>query len=131
VSRESRRAAQAWAKLHRSFQATEGGEANDAANYLTGGFNTRIDVPPPSSPELGAAWARIARCAVKDVFLSTGLRSGLDEDDMEDLGLMTGHAYSLLQCYEVPPPPPLPPRVPCRLESPFLKPPALRPRAFV
>ncbi len=47
-------------------------------------------------------WARIRGCTIKDVFLSTGLRSGLDEEDMEDLGLMTGHAYSVLQCYEVP-----------------------------
>ncbi len=100
--------AQAWAKLHRSFQATEGGEANDAANYLTGGFNTRIAVPQPNSLELGAVWSRIKSCAIKDVFLSTGLRSGLDEEDMEDLGLMTGHAYSVLQCYEVLRPPSYP-----------------------
>jgi hypothetical protein len=46
-------------------------------------------------------WSRVKSSAVRDVFLSTALRSGLDEDDMEELGLMTGHAYSLLQCYEV------------------------------
>jgi len=90
----------AWAKLHLSYEATAGGLAEDATSYLTGGIITNVVLEGGNdnsdawnvcykalNPEDGNAFA----------FLSCAVRS---EEDASHVGLITGHAYSVLKLHQ-------------------------------
>mmetsp|Transcript_27927 Transcript_27927/g.44895 ORF Transcript_27927/g.44895 Transcript_27927/m.44895 type:complete len:816 (+) Transcript_27927:47-2494(+) len=87
----------AWAKLHLSYEATAGGLTQDAASYLSGG------VIKTEALERGSDNDEAWRSCVKSLnpadgnsfaFLSCAVRA---EEDPSELGLITGHAYSILK----------------------------------
>lgn len=97
----------AWAKLHGSYQATEGGWTEDALNYLTAGktFNFNFD------ENKAVAWDGLVDLVKRGqeneefmAFLSSTVRSELsgDMEALEEKGLCTGHAYSVLDAVELP-----------------------------
>jgi hypothetical protein len=84
-----------------SFEATAGGQTDDAQQYLTGGATTKFDLGKNSEEE----WKKlVALCVEKKhslAYLSSHLRRNQSESVLERLGLISGHAYSVLGATEV------------------------------
>jgi len=94
----------AWSKLHMSYEATAAGDTADATNYLTGGFVTKMEIERPS---LFAKdhWNELVEIMhpEKDeekVFCSSNTRYDANEAALAEKGLVSGHAYSILQMKE-------------------------------
>jgi len=87
----------AWAKLHLSYEATAGGLTQDAASYLSGGVIKTEALERGSDND--EAW-RTCREILNPAdgqsfaFLSCAVRA---DEDPSELGLITGHAYSMLK----------------------------------
>lgn len=104
----------AFAKLHGSWEAigANGGSPEDALSYLTG---APLAVPSPAAtllrgatPEhVDAAWLQL-KDLIKDPddvdekvgFVSASLKRSLTDQQVTASGLVTGHAYSVLACFE-------------------------------
>ena len=96
----------AWAKLHGSYEATAGGWTDDAMNYLTGGVCRTIDFhsEDAEASDCKAEWAELVELTADQgdfpLFLSCTLNNDADKDKMESEGLITGHAYSVMEAVE-------------------------------
>ena len=87
----------AWAKLHLSYEATAGGLTHDACSYLSGGLTSVRDLERGSDNT--DIWDECVALTAADggdtfAFLSCAVR---DDGDPSHLGLITGHAYSILR----------------------------------
>jgi hypothetical protein len=87
----------AWAKLNLSYEATAGGLTQDAASYLSGGLTKCLDLE--RGDENDAVWAECKSIlnpptGKSFAFLSCAVRP---DEDPSNLGLITGHAYSILK----------------------------------
>ena len=84
-----------------SFESTAGGQTDDAQQYLTGGATTKFALGKDSEEE----WQKlVALCVEKEhslAYLSSHLRRNQSESLLERLGLISGHAYSVLGAMEV------------------------------
>eukprot|EP01043_Picozoa_sp_COSAG02_P051589 COSAG02_NODE_5450_length_4310_cov_2.774638_5_plen_258_part_00 len=85
----------AYAKLVRSYYATSEGECSDALNYLTGGVVSRVTSESPEE-----AWTALKSTIAAGAFASTSCKSSIDAETLQSVGLLHGHAYSLLQTFE-------------------------------
>ncbi|KJE95841.1 hypothetical protein CAOG_06245 [Capsaspora owczarzaki ATCC 30864] len=110
-------AEKAWAKLHGSYEAIGGGRTEDALSYLSGGYATCSSLEDKDNG--GNLYSRLYNnhhLNGKDmgVFISTSgvdenvsKKGGLDDptkmsgQDKSSGGLVSGHAYSLLDVAEV------------------------------
>jgi hypothetical protein len=86
----------AFAKLHGSYEALEGGHADDALNYLCGGHCKKFDLTVAD-----AVWEQLTEDAPlahpeRASFLSCSLNPGICADEAKARGLFALHAYSLL-----------------------------------
>jgi calpain-15 len=85
------------AKLHSSYEATAGGNTADTASYLSGGTLRSVDLSNDDGAD--KEWERLVAVLNPDdkkaacAFLSCAVRGG---QDASDRGLITGHAYSVL-----------------------------------
>ncbi|BFI07497.1 calpain-type cysteine protease DEK1 [Marchantia polymorpha subsp. ruderalis] len=91
----------AYAKLHGSYEALEGGVVQDALVDLTGGAGEEIDLTQ-SQLELasGRLWSQMLRFKQEGFLLGAGSPSGSDTH-VSSSGIVQGHAYALLQIREV------------------------------
>ncbi|KAF6155138.1 hypothetical protein GIB67_019664, partial [Kingdonia uniflora] len=93
----------AYAKLHGSYEALEGGLVQDALVDLTGGAGEEIDI---RSAEVqidlasGRLWSQLLRFKQEGFLLGAGSPSGSDVH-ISSSGIVQGHAYSILQVREV------------------------------
>lgn len=93
----------AWAKLHGSYEATAGGWTDDAMNYLTGGVCRTIDFHSEAAEanDCKAEFADLVELTDDQgdfpVFLSATLNNDANREEMEQSGLITGHAYSVME----------------------------------
>ena len=93
----------AWAKLHGSYEATAGGWTDDAMNYLTGGVCRTIDFHSEEAEanDCKAEFAELVELTDDQgdfpVFLSATLNNDANKEEMERDGLITGHAYSVME----------------------------------
>ncbi|XVF19144.1 hypothetical protein REPUB_Repub11eG0083700 [Reevesia pubescens] len=93
----------AYAKLHGSFEALEGGLVQDALVDLTGGAGEEIDMRSPQAQidlASGRLWSQLLRFKQEGFLLGAGSPSGSDVH-VSSSGIVQGHAYSLLQVREV------------------------------
>ncbi|EPS66151.1 phytocalpain [Genlisea aurea] len=93
----------AYAKLHGSYEALEGGLVQDALVDLTGGAGEEIDMRSAQSQiELasGRLWSQLLRFKREGFLLGAGSPSGSDVH-VSSCGIVQGHAYSILQVREV------------------------------
>ncbi|GLJ45014.1 hypothetical protein SUGI_0947480 [Cryptomeria japonica] len=93
----------AYAKLHGSYEALEGGFVQDALVDLTGGAGEEIDMRSAQAQiELasGKLWSQLLHFKQEGFFLGAGSPSGSDVH-VSSSGIVQGHAYSLLQVREV------------------------------
>eukprot|EP01043_Picozoa_sp_COSAG02_P041727 COSAG02_NODE_3483_length_6667_cov_3.667174_4_plen_682_part_00 len=96
----------AWAKLHGSFQAIEGGFTEDALNYLTGGRSFRFDFAADSDDwdDMVNLLKRGDEHETKMAFLTAEISTagGHSSAELLSKGLCAGHAYSVLDAVELP-----------------------------
>lgn len=96
----------AWAKLHGSYQAIEGGFTDDALNYLTGGRAFRFDFSPGSDDwdHMVSLLKRGSEHETKMAFLTAEISTagGHSSAELLSRGLCAGHAYSVLDAIELP-----------------------------
>ncbi|KAK4492216.1 hypothetical protein RD792_003016 [Penstemon davidsonii] len=93
----------AYAKLHGSYEALEGGLVQDALVDLTGGAGEEIDMRSAQSQidlASGRLWSQLLRFKNEGFLLGAGSPSGSDVH-VSSCGIVQGHAYSILQVREV------------------------------
>ncbi|WOL02903.1 calpain-type cysteine protease ADL1 isoform X1 [Canna indica] len=93
----------AYAKLHGSYEALEGGLVQDALVDLTGGAGEEIDMrSAPAQIDLasGRLWSQLLHFKREGFLLGAGSPSGSDVH-VSSSGIVQGHAYSILQVREV------------------------------
>ncbi|XP_057954854.1 calpain-type cysteine protease DEK1 [Malania oleifera] len=93
----------AYAKLHGSYEALEGGLVQDALVDLTGGAGEEIDMRSTQAQidlASGRLWSQLLRFKQEGFLLGAGSPSGSDVH-ISSSGIVQGHAYSLLQVREV------------------------------
>ncbi|KAJ3692452.1 hypothetical protein LUZ60_012802 [Juncus effusus] len=93
----------AYAKLHGSYEALEGGLVQDALVDLTGGAGEEIDMRSAQSQldlASGRLWAQMMFFKQEGFLLGAGSPSGSDVG-VSASGIVQGHAYSILQVREV------------------------------
>ncbi|KAK6925768.1 Peptidase C2, calpain, catalytic domain, partial [Dillenia turbinata] len=93
----------AYAKLHGSYEALEGGFVQDALVDLTGGAGEEIDMRSARAQidlASGRLWSQLLRFKQEGFLLGAGSPSGSDVH-ISSSGIVQGHAYSLLQVREV------------------------------
>mmetsp|Transcript_12336 Transcript_12336/g.29802 ORF Transcript_12336/g.29802 Transcript_12336/m.29802 type:complete len:591 (-) Transcript_12336:78-1850(-) len=86
----------AWAKLHLSYEATAGGHTGDTHNYLTGGSVTTYKFEDEGNG-VEKVWAVMVN-NLRDQNIYVSASGVIDaEGSAKDMGLVTGHAYSVLK----------------------------------
>ncbi|KAK9274194.1 hypothetical protein L1049_019008 [Liquidambar formosana] len=93
----------AYAKLHGSYEALEGGLVQDALVDLTGGAGEEIDMRSAQAQidlASGRLWSQLLRFKQEGFLLGAGSPSGSDVH-VSSSGIVQGHAYSILQVREV------------------------------
>ncbi|KAL0436113.1 UNVERIFIED_CONTAM: Calpain-type cysteine protease DEK1 [Sesamum radiatum] len=93
----------AYAKLHGSYEALEGGLVQDALVDLTGGAGEEIDMRSAQSQidlASGRLWSQLLRFKQEGFLLGAGSPSGSDVH-VSSCGIVQGHAYSILQVRDV------------------------------
>lgn len=93
----------AYAKLHGSYEALEGGLVQDALVDLTGGAGEEIDLRSAQAQidlASGRLWSQLLRFKQEGFLLGAGSPSGSDVH-ISSSGIVQGHAYSVLQVREV------------------------------
>jgi len=93
----------AYAKLHGSYDSIEGGFVNDALVDMTGGIGEKMHLHDKAARKEindGTMWAKLLSLAKDGHLLGCGSGSGKDTD-ISDMGIVKGHAYSLLRVEEV------------------------------
>ncbi|GAB4835104.1 Calpain-type cysteine protease dek1 [Ancistrocladus abbreviatus] len=93
----------AYAKLHGSYEALEGGLVQDALVDLTGGAGEEIDMRSAQAQidlASGRLWSQLLRFKQEGFLLGAGSPSGSDVH-ISSSGIVQGHAYSILQVREV------------------------------
>lgn len=87
----------AWAKLHLSYEVTAGGHTGDTHNYLTGGSVMSFEFDETPKDKL---WEVMVN-SLKDENMFVSAAGVSDADgSARDIGLITGHAYSVLKAVE-------------------------------
>ena len=84
----------AWAKLHGSYEVCDGGECVDTCKYLTGGEVTKIRTA--HAPSVKAWFDELKGALKKKAFVSTSVRRRHSAQAAKAVGLVPGHAYSVL-----------------------------------
>ncbi|KAG6476656.1 hypothetical protein ZIOFF_065901 [Zingiber officinale] len=93
----------AYAKLHGSYEALEGGLVQDALVDLTGGAGEEIDIRSAQVQidlASGRLWSQLLHFKREGFLLGAGSPSGSDVH-VSPSGIVQGHAYSILQVKEV------------------------------
>lgn len=93
----------AYAKLHGSYEALEGGLVQDALVDLTGGAGEEIDMRSAQAQidlASGRLWSQLLRFKQEGFLLGAGSPSGSDVH-ISSSGIVQGHAYSILQVREI------------------------------
>lgn len=87
----------AWAKFHLCYENTAGGHTGDTHNYLTGGSVIGYEFDETPKDEL---WKVIVDSLDdQDMFVSCAGVADVD-GPARDMGLITGHAYSVLKAMQ-------------------------------
>ncbi|XP_073105600.1 calpain-type cysteine protease ADL1 isoform X2 [Elaeis guineensis] len=93
----------AYAKLHGSYEALEGGLVQDALVDLTGGAGEEIDMRSAQAQidlASGRLWSQLLHSKQEGFLLGAGSPSGSDVH-ISPNGIVPDHAYSILQVREV------------------------------
>jgi hypothetical protein len=91
----------AYAKLHGSYEAIEGGHTSDGLTDLTGLPSYSVDIQKKQSEIAdGSFWKSILDWHENGFMMGCGSHSGSDTDH-NNMGIVQGHAFSILNVVEV------------------------------
>ena len=93
----------AFAKYFGSYSAIDGGNSHVAMYYLTGEFPLRLSMRKDktlSELKNGELWNKLYNWRKNGAFLCAGSR-GSDDSNINNLGIVQGHAYTILGMYQV------------------------------
>ena len=86
----------AWAKINGNYiRIACGGSPNEVFDVLTEAYSEKIDVKPSIEDSL---WEKLIDGQKKGFVMTAGTS---ENDDLEEVGLNTGHAYSVLGIHEI------------------------------
>jgi len=88
----------AYAKLHGSYKALEGGNICDALKDLTGGA---IEILRWKDSEREEIWNKLKNLSKERSLMGCSIDSSSAPESSTDGGLLVNHAYSILKCKEV------------------------------
>lgn len=91
----------AWAKVHHSYHRIIGGQCHETFRDVTGAPSWELMSKPTEGPD--DIWDKILEGEKKDYIMAAGV-SQKDQEDakkLEKLGLVGGHAYSLMKAATV------------------------------
>jgi hypothetical protein len=93
----------AFAKLHHDYESIESGFTDQALADLTGGIAMRIDVKSANADiRSGVLWKKMLDYRQNGFLMGAGTPAGSDSvENASPLGIVQGHAYSLLDVQEV------------------------------
>jgi hypothetical protein len=93
----------AFAKLHHDYESIESGFTDQALADLTGGIAMRIDVKSANADiRSGVLWKKMLEYRQNGFLMGAGTPAGSDSvENASPLGIVQGHAYSLLDVQEV------------------------------
>ncbi|KAJ4462480.1 putative Calpain-type cysteine protease ADL1 [Paratrimastix pyriformis] len=92
----------AYAKLNHTYHAIEGGVPGDALSDMTGGYPLTLSMKDPAIKKqivTGSFWAKLVGFRDAGYLLGAGSPEGKDTD-VSSLGIVQGHAYSILAVQE-------------------------------
>lgn len=86
----------AWAKVHHSYHRIIGGQCHETFRDVTGAPSWELMSKPEEGPD--DIWDKILEGEKKDYIMAAGVSSNDAEHlkQLESLGLVGGHAYSLM-----------------------------------
>eukprot|EP00930_Biecheleria_cincta_P039443 TRINITY_DN27122_c0_g1_i1.p1 TRINITY_DN27122_c0_g1~~TRINITY_DN27122_c0_g1_i1.p1 ORF type:complete len:1791 (-),score=286.76 TRINITY_DN27122_c0_g1_i1:25-5397(-) len=91
----------AYAKLHGSYDSIEGGFVNDGLVDMTGGIGEQIRLQDSkASLHDGTLWSQLKGLNEDGHLLGCGSSAGSDTD-ISSMGIVQGHAYSILRVEEI------------------------------
>ena len=93
----------AFAKIHNSFEGIDGGHPEEALVDLTNGISEVIYFDTKGFKKMkndGSFWQKLVK-SCNDGHLLTAASKGTSDAVQTSLGIVEGHAYSLLDCQEV------------------------------
>jgi hypothetical protein len=92
----------AYAKLHGSYLLLESGWTGEGFVDLTGGCNELVQLDEGKGGKfdyMGGIWGILSRCNKEGWLLGCSCEGGREVDS--GVGILTGHAYSVIDCREV------------------------------
>eukprot|EP00043_Microstomoeca_roanoka_P014765 m.147026 g.147026 ORF g.147026 m.147026 type:complete len:833 (-) comp16102_c0_seq2:543-3041(-) len=93
----------AMAKLHGDYAALTSGSMCEAFSTLTGAPCTMIDLERPKADD-DSIWTQVSSCFDATYIMGASIDNLADRDKMDHyqtIGLMTGHAYSILSVQQI------------------------------
>jgi calpain, invertebrate len=90
----------AFAKLHGGYEYLEGGLTHEALVDLTGGVGYQIPIHPQDS-NFTHLWENIQKSNSEEYLMGVMIHSTEKESELNESGLLQGHAYGILGCYEL------------------------------
>jgi hypothetical protein len=89
----------AFAKLHGGYERLEGGLTHEALVDLTGGVGYQIPIKPQDST-FTYLWENIQKSNSEEYLMGVMIHSKDKESELNESGLLQGHAYGILGCHE-------------------------------
>ena len=93
----------AYAKMHGSYDSIVGGSVATALEHLTNGISQFIDMRSSETDQqynTGELWSKLQFYRQKSYLMGAGSPNGSDSD-VSELGIVFGHAYSILDVAEI------------------------------
>ena len=88
----------AWAKLNGNYAKAIGGEPHEVFDVITNAWSEKIKIDNSKSNEI---WEKLVNSQKKGFIMTAGTSSDTYNLNIEELGLVPGHAYTCLEVYEV------------------------------
>ena len=90
----------AWAKVNGSYANIESGNEKEALHFLTGAPTKEVTHNKLKSPDV--LWEKLIDAVERNHIMTASCGgTGRPDDEYDKLGLITGHAYSLLHAQEI------------------------------
>ena len=88
----------AWAKINGSYAKIIGGQPNEVFDVITNAYSEKIDISSRLSEEI---WNKMMEGEKNGFIMTAGTSGDTYNLDMEDVGLVPGHAYTILGVKEI------------------------------
>ena len=88
----------AWAKLNGSYAKAIGGEPHEVFDVISNAYSDKMKITGNNSEEI---WKRLQSAQNKNYLMTAGTSSDTYNLNLEEMGLVPGHAYTLLQVVQL------------------------------